>query len=178
VQLVTTTDPTLKPRRHFLLRWLRELAVTALLALIVLQVVGWLRAPDLPDQAPDFTLPALAGDSVTLSNLRGQTVVLNFWATWCGPCRIEIPGFSAFADANPDIVVLGVATDGTRSQLMAARKKLEISYPVVRSDRETTDAYGVQTLPTTVIVGPDGSVQAVHTGILTRPQLWWMTRGW
>ncbi len=164
--------------RHRALRWLRELAVTAALALVVLQGVGWMRAPDLPDVAPDFALPGLQGDPVTLSSLRGQTVVLNFWAAWCGPCRLEIPGFSAFAAANPDIPVLGIATDGTRAQLKAAKATLEIDYPVLRADPETTAAYGVQTLPTTVIVGPDGSVRAVHTGILTRPQLWWMTRAW
>lgn len=176
--MTEAAPPPPRPRRQVLLRWLRELVVTAALALVVLQGVGWIRAPDLPAVAPEFTLPDLQGDPITLTSLRGQTVVLNFWATWCGPCRLEIPGFSAFAIANPDIPVLGIATDGSRAQLKAAQAKLEIGYPVLRADDETSAAYGIQTLPTTVIVGPDGSVQAVHTGILTRPQLWWMTRGW
>jgi peroxiredoxin len=165
--------PTLARRA---MRMARDWGLTLLLGAVIFHGVGQLRAPDLPDAAPDFALQTLEGQTVQLSSLRGQTVVLNFWATWCGPCRIEIPQFASFAEANPDIPVLGIATDGTPGELKAAAKKLGITYPVLVADAATVKAYGVDTLPTTVIVGPDGSIQGAHAGILTRPQLSLMVR--
>ncbi len=154
----------------------RELAVTVL-ALGVLWVgVGWLRAPDLPEAAPGFTLLDLDGGRHSLSDLRGQTVVLNFWATWCGPCRMEVPGLSSFARAHPDIPVLGIAVDGEPEALRAAAKDLGIDYPVLRIDAATREAYGVSTLPTTIVVDPDGNVRSVHAGLMLQPHLWWLTR--
>ena len=152
-------------------RYARDWGVALGLAVALYAGVGWLRAPELPPEAPGFTLSTLDGEVVDLASLQGQTVVLNFWATWCGPCRTEIPSFSKFAEANPDIPVLGIATDGTPGELKAAAKKLGITYPVLVADAATVKAYGVDTLPTTVIVGPDGAIEAAHAGILTRPQL-------
>lgn len=154
----------------------RDWGLTLLLGVVVFHGAGQLRAPDLPEMAPDFALQTLEGETVQLSSLRGQTVVLNFWATWCGPCRVEIPQFSSFAEANPDIPVLGIATDGTPGELKAAARELGITYPVLVGDADTVQAYGVDTLPTTVIVGPDGSIQGAHAAILTRPQLSLMVR--
>lgn len=161
--------------------WWRRLAiewVLPLVGLVVLwQAVGWVRAPALPPAAPDFTLPALSGPDVTLSSLRGRTVVLNFWATWCGPCRIEAPSFDAFAKNNPEIVVLGLAEDRDEAKLRKTAKDLGLTYPILMADRETLAAYGISTYPTTVIVSPDGSIRTAHTGILFRPQLWLLTLG-
>ena len=152
-------------------RTAKEWGVSLLLAAVVFHVVGMLRAPDLPEQAPDFTLGVLDGGTVTLSDLQGEAVVLNFWAPWCGPCRAEVPQFSRFAASNPEVRVLGIATDGAPAELRAAKKKLGMDYPVLIADRETVAAYGVSTLPTTVVVGPTGRVVGAHTGILTLPQL-------
>lgn len=152
-------------------RAVREWGVSLLLAAVVFHLVGQLRAPDLPDAAPDFTLAVLDGDTVTLSDLQGAPVVLNFWAPWCGPCRAEVPQFSRFARANPEVHVLGIATDGAPAQLRASKKKLGMDYPVLLGDSETVSTYGVSTLPTTVVVGPDGRVVGAHTGMLTLPQL-------
>jgi thiol-disulfide isomerase/thioredoxin len=148
-----------------------------LLAIVAMQVVGWLRAPALPDLAPDFTLRDLDGESVQLSALRGQPVVVNFWATWCGPCRIEAPAFSRFANAHPEFAVLGVAADGPASKLRKSAEEIGIDYRVLQGDRATLRAYGVDTFPTTVVVASDGRVHASHTGMLLDPQLWWLTRG-
>ena len=158
------------------LRIVRDGLLLVLAFLLLLPVVGWLRSPSLPEQAPDFELPALDGGTVALADLQGQTVVLNFWATWCGPCRVEIPSFSRFADNNPDIAVLGVATDGSRAQLAAAKEKLDIRYRILRADSATIQAYGAHTIPMTVVVGPDGEVRGSHTGVMFRPHLWWLTR--
>ncbi|MCB9777701.1 MAG: TlpA family protein disulfide reductase [Alphaproteobacteria bacterium] len=154
-----------------MLRGLAELLLMVVAAGAVVMIVGRLRAPDLPDGAPDFELTDLDGKEWQLSELRGQPVVLNFWATWCGPCKLEIPAFSDFARENPDVVVLGLATDGREAELRAASKQLGIAYPVIRADAETIAAYGVDTLPTTVIIDADGQVHTAHTGIMLGPQL-------
>jgi len=142
-----------------------------LLVVVLMQVIGWLRAPDLPEQAPDFRLVTLEGEPVHLAELQGQVVVLNFWATWCGPCRVELPSFSRYAQAHPDVVVLGIATDGTQAELRAAQRSLGISYPVLRIDSATAAAYAVQTLPTTVVIDAQGRVSSAHSGIMLGPQL-------
>lgn len=158
--------------------WLRQLAVwaaTLLGAVVLVQAVGWLRAPDLPEVAPSFSLLDLDGREVQLEDFAGQTVVLNFWATWCGPCRVEIPSFSAFARAHPDVVVLGIAADGPVSKLRRFAREHEMAYPVLRADARVLGDYRVGTYPTTVIVRPDGTIKHAHVGILLRPQLAWLT---
>ena len=152
-------------------RPLRDWGTTLLIGVALMHMVGKLRAPELPQQAPDFALQTLDGETVRLSSLRGQTVVLNFWATWCGPCRLEIPSFTQFAADHPQIPVYGIATEGSVESLRAAQRQLDIGYPVLRADAATLAAYHIDTLPTTVVVGPDGEVKSAHAGILTGPQL-------
>ena len=156
-------------------RWgvARDLLIGVLLFGVLLGVVGRWRSPELPQAAPDFLLPALSGPPVSLSSLRGSTVVLNFWATWCGPCRIEIPTFSSFAEAHPDIPVLGIAVDGDPADLLRAAGQLGLRYPVLIADRATLQAWKVGTLPMTAVVDSTGSIRSVHTGLMLRPHLAW-----
>ena len=155
-----------------MLRYARDWGLSIGIAVLVYLAIGWFRAPSLPDEAPDFTLKNLEGQEVSLSDYRGQWVVLNFWATWCGPCRTEIPAFSTFADENPDVVVLGVATDGDASTLKPAAEELGITYPVLVDNQGIrASLYQVNTLPTTVVVGPEGTVETVHVGIMMGWQL-------
>lgn len=163
-----------RPRQ--LVRLVGQLAIFLLLVVLLQTAQGWLRAPDLPERAPAFTLPDLEGGTVRLSDFEGRTVVLNFWATWCGPCRVEIPSFSRFADRHDDTVVLGIAVDGEPEALRRAQDDLGITYPVLRADRQTLAAYDVSSLPTTVVVRGDGTVRSSYAGMLFGPQLWWMTR--
>jgi len=149
---------------------------TAALIALAWVGLGMLRAPELPEQAPAFTLPDLQGRPISLADHAGQTVVLNFWATWCGPCRLEIPAFSSFADDHPDIPVLGIAVDGDAPELRRARAELGITYPVLIADDAIKAAYGVEILPTTVIVGEDGAVKYAHAGLMLGPQLRLATR--
>jgi len=127
--------------------------------------------PQLPEIAPVFDLRDLDGNPVRLEALRGAPVVLNFWATWCGPCIREIPEFSRYARENPDVVVLGMAMENDAGLLRRARKRLGIAYPIVPADSETIDAYDISTLPTTIVVDADGRVSSVHVGAMTGRQL-------
>jgi thiol-disulfide isomerase/thioredoxin len=154
----------------------KELAIAVLLFAVLSTVIGRLRAPDLPEHAPPFTLQNLAGEQVSLADFRGKTVVLNFWATWCAPCRAEIPMISGFAKDNPHIVVLGVSVDGSREQLAKAAPELGIDYPVLVGDKRVQRAYGATTVPTTVVVDPEGRVTTAHVGVIFQPQLWLATR--
>jgi thiol-disulfide isomerase/thioredoxin len=150
----------------------RDLAIFACLFLLLSTIVGRLRAPDLDGAAPPLSLISTDGEQVSLADLRGKTVVLNFWATWCGPCRAEIPMLSAFAEANADeVVLLGVAVDGTFDELKAAKEKLDIRYPVLVGDKSVAQTWGAKVLPTTVVVDPEGQVKTAHVGIITNPQL-------
>jgi len=124
--------------------------------------------------APDFALPDLDGNTVRLSDFSGRPVVLNFWATWCAPCRLEMPELArAAADyADRDLVVLAVNQDETAEQVGGFLTEVGLSLPaLLDAGGEVGAAYGAFFLPTTVIVGPDGIVGAVHRGILSRDEL-------
>lgn len=174
------TDESLppKPWSRRLLLVCRDWGLSLLAVALLFHLIGGWRAPDLPEEAPGFVLQDLEGNSVALDDFQGRPVVLNFWATWCGPCQIEIPSFSQFADDNPDVVVLGVAMDGSPEELTRAAQEMGIRYPVVLANPEIKEAYGVTTLPTTVIIDPAGEVHSAHTGMMFGPQLNWETRHW
>lgn len=154
-----------------MLRFAREAAIWVVVALLGLAVVGRLRAPDLPERAPAFALPDLDGGTVRLEALRGRPVVLNFWATWCPPCRVEIPAFSRLAARRPDVAVLGIAADGTPETLRAAATELGATYPILRGTPAVFAAYGVTTYPTTVVLDAEGRVVHAHTGLMLDPHL-------
>ncbi len=126
------------------------------------------------DPAPDFKLADLQGQEFELKQHRGEVVVLNFWATWCGPCKQEIPAFAKFHDDHPDIPMYGISVDDalTTRQLEAHVKRLGINYTVLHDQYSiTAGAYSVSGLPTTIVVGPDGKITAAHAGPLSLSRL-------
>jgi len=144
---------------------------TLILIAALMVVAGRLRAPDLEGAAPPFALTALDGSEVTLSSLHDQTVVLNFWATWCGPCRLEMPMLARWSRAHPDVAVLGIAVDDQIGPVRAFVRDRDVPYPVLWDDARVQAAYEVTTLPTTVVIGPDGRVSGAHTGLVLGPEL-------
>jgi len=154
-------------------RMLKDWSIAIGVAIAVFWVTGLLRGrPSLPDEAPDFAVKTLDGERLDLEHFDGQTVVLNFWASWCGPCRHEIPDFSRFATDHPKIAVLGVAVDsGDTKQVRRAAKKFGITYPVAQANASLLESYDVSVLPTTVIIRDDGSIGTAHVGAMSYDDL-------
>ena len=112
--------------------------------------------------APDFTLLQLDGESFTLSSLKGKVIILDFWATWCPPCRKGIPDFIDLQEEYKEqgLEIVGVLLDqGKKSSLESKVEKMGINYIVVLGGREVTQAYGgVRAIPTTFIIDKDGNI--------------------
>lgn len=162
-----SNDP--QPWRPFRELW--GWAKAAALAGVFLSAMGWYRAPQLPSSAPDFTITAVDGSPVHLEALRGQTVVLNFWATWCGPCRVEMPMLASWAASHPDVVVIAVAVDRDPGRVLAYAKDHDLPFTIALDDGQVSKTYDIDSLPTTVVVAPDGEIGGAHAGIITAPQL-------
>ena len=111
--------------------------------------------------APDFTLDSLDGKSMKLSDLRGKAVLLNFWATWCGPCKIETPWLVELQNqyGSQGLQVVGVAMDDGKDEIAKFVKDMGVNYPVLIGKEAVGDAYGgVPALPESFFIGRDGKI--------------------
>ena len=119
--------------------------------------------------APDFSLTSLDGSQIKLSDFRGKAVLLNFWATWCPPCKVEMPLFEELQKqyGKSGLVVLGVAMDDSDpSKIAKFASDLGVNYPVLLGTNKVSDDYGdVQVLPTTFYIGRDGAIVEKMTGL-------------
>jgi len=128
-----------------------------------------------PQQAKDFALKTVTGSTIKLSNLKGKVVLLNFWATWCGPCRAEIPDFSAlyeeYKSKGFEIVGVSLDDDGWDS-VTPFVKKYKIPYPIVLGNGKVVDEYGgFEFIPTTFLIDKKGNIVDKHVGMMNRAQL-------
>ncbi len=118
-------------------------------------------------EAPDFAFVLEDGRGVALSDLRGKPVVLNFWASWCGPCRAEMPEFVALAQSRSDVVVLEVNVQESLDAIQPFVEEFNMTMPViVDEDGNMDDLYPLRGLPTTIFVDPEGRVNTIYTGIM------------
>ena len=126
-------------------------------------------------EAPDFNLLTLDGQKVKLSDYRGKAVLLNFWATWCPPCKVEMPWFVDLQKqyAKDGLVVLGVAMDDSEpAQIAKFASELGVNYTVLLGTDKVSDDYGdVQYLPTTFFIGRNGAIVDKLTGLLDRKDI-------
>lgn len=120
-----------------------------------------------------FELVDLEGDLIKLSDFRGKWILLNFWATWCPPCRQEMPLLAETHEKySPDLVVLGVNSMETDDEVRAFVERSSISFPIVfDSDGQTGQQYLIHGLPTTLFIDREGVLRIRHVGELTRPVL-------
>jgi len=125
-------------------------------------------------RAPAFTLKDTAGGAISLEALRGKVVAVNFWATWCGPCRQEIPDLvRVYAAARGRCFeLLGVAEESTREEVMAVASGLGVNYPVLLDeDRSAGDAFDVLAYPRTFLIDAGGRIRAVFEGAVQQAGL-------
>jgi cytochrome c biogenesis protein CcmG/thiol:disulfide interchange protein DsbE len=137
------------------------------LTLLVLTGAGW--APKkvaVGKMAPEFSLSGLATeDSVSLSQLRGRVVFVDFWASWCLPCRQLMPRIAALKAAHPDLEVVAVSVDANREKAITFLRAVEPSLRAVHDgDQKVSDSYGVQRMPSSFLIDKSGRLRFRHDG--------------
>ncbi|MGH2651476.1 MAG: TlpA family protein disulfide reductase [Actinomycetota bacterium] len=151
-------------------------------AFTLLLASGFGRDPrELPSEllgkrAPTFTLPRLTGEQIDLASLRGQVVVVNFWASWCLACREEHPDLLATWDRYRErgVVLVGVDFEDTEAAALAYAKEMGGDWPLVTDPgSRTAIAYGVFGVPETFVIAPDGTITAKKVGAVPYE---WLTR--
>ncbi|MEW6456421.1 MAG: TlpA disulfide reductase family protein [Acidobacteriota bacterium] len=148
--------------------------VTLLITVIVLVVVALYNTTKTQQsisdlaKAPNFTLPDANGRRISLEDFRGKVVILNFWATWCSPCRVEIPAFIQLYNTYKDrgLEIIGVSLDkGGWDDVKPFIKEYKINYHIVLDDGETANSYGgIIGIPTTFIIDKNGSIIKKYVG--------------
>ncbi|KGR83825.1 peroxiredoxin family protein [Lysinibacillus odysseyi] len=125
--------------------------------------------------APDFTLETITGEKVTLSDLKGKKVILNFWATWCRPCQIEMPHLQSYYEdyAKKDNVVIIAANttynDQGKDKIETFINRLDITFPILlMPDRNIIKTYEVLTIPSTFVIDTEGRIQHHIVGPLDK----------
>jgi peroxiredoxin len=143
-------------------------ALAALLALPLSMAPGQARAAVAQDApAPDFTLPSSQGANLRLREQRGQVVLINFWATWCGPCRREMPELNRiYGKYRPaGFVLLGVNVDEDPDNARGVASRIGVQFPVLfDSHQAVSRLYDLGTMPSSVLIDRDGRVRGVFLG--------------
>ena len=119
--------------------------------------------------APNFQLATLDGEPVSLKDFRGKKVVVSFWASWCGPCRMELPELQAFYEKyhgkNKDFEILAISTDEVRREAERYARDAKLTFPVLWDrDGKTGDAYGVDGIPMLFVIDENGKVVLTQAG--------------
>ena len=172
--------------------WFRRVAVPLLAIVIITGAIVWLQMPEggshrriartdelleseaqAPQEgtpAPHVRLTTLNGEDVSLSNYLGKVVILNFWATWCGPCREEMPLFEQAQQhyGADDVVILAINVREGAGTVRPFVERFALTYPILLDERgATAGRYRVRSFPTTYLIGRDGSVEGRRIGAYT-----------
>ena len=143
-----------------------------LIVVVVGLAIGWIvgrgsaEVAEVGSVAPDFTVELIDGGTFTLSDVRGRPVIVNLWASWCAPCREEIPAISAFATDNPDVTIVGVAVQDPEQSAREFAASIGATYPLGLGTAGFEDAYPHLGLPATYIIDETGTVIEIINGIV------------
>lgn len=137
---------------------------------IILLLAGFVipaSASGVSGKAPDFTLKSRAGKNLRLSDFRGNVVLLNFWASWCGPCRQEMPLLEAMYKKYQKLgfTILGVNVEQDSGKAKAYLSDISVSFPILYDNtNKTSKLYSVSAMPTTIIIDRNGNMRYLHKG--------------
>jgi peroxiredoxin len=143
----------------------RAVAMRVVLTVVTLVFSAAVFAVDLSGPAPDFTLKSRDGKNVRLSELQGQVVMINFWASWCGPCRQEMPHLEAIHKEYVDygFTLLGVNVDEKQELAEKLLAQIPVSFPILFDPSSSVSKqYNVDAMPTTILIDRDGNLRHLH----------------
>ncbi|HHM04367.1 MAG TPA: TlpA family protein disulfide reductase [Gammaproteobacteria bacterium] len=146
-----------------------KMLLKAALAAVMLCLVAPLAAQSLEGPAPDFTLKSAGGENLKLSEFYGDVVMVNFWASWCGPCRQEMPLLDDLYQRYHELgfTILGVNVEEDPAQARRLLKEIPVSFPILfDSEQKVSAAYDVIAMPSTVLIDRDGQLRYLHKGYL------------
>ncbi|MCA9881342.1 MAG: redoxin domain-containing protein [Anaerolineae bacterium] len=129
---------------------------------------------EIGNTAPNFTITTIGGETVALEDLRGHTVLLNFWGTWCGPCRREMPEFQALYEeyADQGFTILALAVNDKEEDVLAFQEEFELTFPLaLDNDDVVNKLYEISSQPSTILIDADGIIQFQSFGIVTLSQI-------
>ena len=136
-------------------------------ALFVALSTGQALAVGLQEEAPDFTLKSLDGANLRLEEYRGQVVLINFWASWCGPCRQEMPLLDRLHHRYEDtgFAVLGINVEGDADSAREIVDKTAVTFPIlIDAGQKVSELYSLEAMPSTIVVDRDGVIRYIHLG--------------
>lgn len=135
------------------------LLITSVLLLTVTQ------AKEMTGKAEDFTLPSRGGENVRLDELKGEVVLVNFWASWCGPCRAELPKLEELHQKYKDmgVTILGINIDENLELSQRLLKDVEVNFPILYDfDNKVSKPYDISAMPSTFIIDKSGNLSLIH----------------
>jgi len=145
----------------------RKKATVLFLSVLIIFATGLAQGAGQGEKAPDFTGKTLVGKNIKLSELRGRIVLINFWGTWCAPCKEELPYFNRLYGKfkGVGLEILAVNIDKVAKQAAGMSGALGLTFPVVLDPAgDLSDLYRIRSMPTTFVVGKDGMIRYVHWG--------------
>ncbi len=154
------------PHKSPLASFTKSLRSCALLSMVIIAFISPSHA-SAKEQAPDFTLKSKDNGNIKLSENRGNIVLVNFWASWCGPCRQELPAMEALYQEYADLgfEILAVNVDDEESKADVLLDDIEVTFPVLYDTKgDVSKLYDVNAMPTTVLIDRDGNQRLVHLG--------------
>ncbi|MBI5327603.1 MAG: TlpA family protein disulfide reductase [Deltaproteobacteria bacterium] len=150
-----------------------------LIFLLLLSITDSSFAVGINEKAPDFTLPDMNNRQVSLNDFKGKVVFIDFWATWCPPCKKEMPELAKFVEKYPDVVVLAISIDKITSHVEKFFKKdpsmLKKLTVLLDPDASVLKLYGAVAMPTSYWVDKQGNIRYVHFGFNESDPIKWAT---